>query len=369
MEVKGNMDRKMKKVSISIAIVVFVFVIGLFYFLIMRDTGDTQGQYKISATKTPATTASDAAVKQAPLPSAHKSDSLKDKFGQMGVPIEDELVKELQKYYGATISEKSTQASIYDIRKSFVGSRPDGRDFFYNILKRAFPDLADEIMKTLDKLDLYNQWLLENDAVLAQMNIEERMAALWKKRIELFGEDAKEIWVDEVLATDSRKGKMLDTLEFINGSQDTTIEEKLKLYQDSLQETYKGTPEQYFLDQKPILAKIFFSVDSVQNELKQMTPDQRQAAINKIRRDMGFTQEQVEEMEKVDADRNQKWEVGLKYMEERKQVAEEFQGEQQKEKLKALREKYFKDEAQTIQLEEENDGFFRFERPRFFGRN
>jgi hypothetical protein len=61
--------------------------------------------------------------------------------------------------------------------------------------------------------------------------------------------------------------------------------------------------------------------------------------------------------------------VGLKYMEERKRIVSEFQGDQQKEQLKALREKYFQDEAQTIQAEEENDDFFRFERPRYFGRN
>jgi hypothetical protein len=84
---------------------------------------------------------------------------------------------------------------------------------------------------------------------------------------------------------------------------------------------------------------------------------------------MGFSEESVKEMEKVDADNNQRWDVGLKYMEERKQVVSQFQEEQQKEKLKALREKYFGDEAQTIQLEEENDGFFRFERPRYYGRN
>jgi hypothetical protein len=363
------MDRKMKKGSIFIGVVACVIVVGVSYFFIMKDLGDTQDSYKISPTDSPRVSGSKPAAEPGTLSPPPQNDSLKDKFEQMGFSLEDQLVKELQKYYGATISEKSTQASIYDIRKNIVGSRPDGREFFYKVLKRAFPDLADEIMATLDKLDIYHQWLMENDAVLAQMNQEEKMAALWKKRIELFGEDAKEIWVDEMMATDSRKAKMLDTLEFINGSADTTIEDKLQLYQDSLEETYKGTPEAYFLDQKPILAKIFFSIDSVQNELKQMSPDERQIAINKIRRDMGFSQELVEEMEKVDQDNNQRWDVGLKYMEERKKVVEAFQGDQQKDQLKTLREKYFGDEAQTIELEEENDGFFRFERPRYYGRN
>lgn len=364
------MDKKKKNILISIVIAVFVASIGMLYFMIMKDI-DTSDRYDISTTEGPAKNASSTGpfAEQRPGPLAHDSETLKEKFEQMGVSFEDQLVKELIKYYGATISEKSTQASLYDIRKNFVGSRPDGREFFYNILKRAFPDLADEIQITLDNLDLYHQWLMENDAVLAQMNIEERMAVLWKKRIELFGEDAKEIWIDEVMATDSRKAKMLDTLDFINEAQDMTINERIQLFNDSLEETYKGTPEQYFLDQKPILSKIFFSIDSVQDELKQMTPEERQMTINNIRRDLGFTEKMIRDMEEIDAENNHRWDVGLTYMEERNRIVEQYQGEQQKEKIEALREKYFGEEATTIKAEEENDDFFRFERPRYYGRN
>jgi hypothetical protein len=363
------MDKK-KNAFIAIVIVICVIVFGIFYFVILKGI-DTHDRYEVSATGSLAKTvpARAPSAVQHPGALAHDAETLTEKFEQMGVSLEDQLVKELIKYYGATISEKSTQASLYDIRKNFVGSRPDGREFFYNILKRAFPELADEIQMTLDQLDIYHQWLMENDAVLAQMNIEERMAALWKKRIELFGEDAREIWIDEVMATDSRKGKMLDTLAFINEAPDMTMNERIQLYKNSLQETYKGTPEQYFLDQKPILAKIFFSIDSVQDDLKRMTPEERQMTINNIRRDMGFTERMILDMEEIDANNNRRWEIGLTYMEERNYVAERYQGEHQKEKIQELREKYFGEEASTIRAEEENDDFFRFERPRYYGRN
>lgn len=74
-------------------------------------------------------------------------------------------------------------------------------------------------------------------------------------------------------------------------------------------------------------------------------------------------------MEKLDAKRNERWKTGLEYMAEREKVVVEYEGEQQKEKLTALREKYYKHEAKTIELEEEKDGFFRFNRPRYYGRN
>jgi len=365
------MNSKIKKGSLFICVALVAVVFGVFYFLVMTDTGGPQGQNRIQPGGISVNAVPDTAGQETGSPlirDSEQSGSLKGKFDEMGISLEDQFVKELRKYYGQSISEKATQASIYDIRNSIIGSHPEGRAFFYKVLKRAFPDYADEIMETLDKLDVYHQWLKENEPLLSQMTEHERLAALWGKRIELFGEDAKEIWIDEVLATDARRAKMMDVLDFINEAPDTTVEEKLGLYQNVLQEIYEGSPEEYFLTQKPILAKVFFSIDSVQDELKQMDPDQRQMAINKIRREMGFAQQHVEEMEKRDAERNQRWDVGLKYMEARKKVVSEIEGAEKEEKLKALREEYFKDEAKTIELEEKDD-FFRYERPRYYGRN
>lgn len=73
-------------------------------------------------------------------------------------------------------------------------------------------------------------------------------------------------------------------------------------------------------------------------------------------------------MEKRDAERNQRRDVGLKYMAAREKVVSQFEGAEQEEKLKEIREEFFKDEAKTIELEEA-DEFFRFERPRYYGRN
>ncbi len=353
-----RMNKKIKKLSISIALAGIAITLGLCYFLIMGVPENSKDYSSLASTEAPKTVST----------AAQNKDSSKSEADPMAMPLEDQLVRELKKYYGKTISRISTQASIYDIRNSIIGSHPEGKVFFDKLLKRAFPDLAAEISKTLTKLDSYNQWLAANEAKLSQMTKEQKIAALWEKRRELFGDAAEEIWSDEMLATETRKEKVQDALAFLNEDRDTSMEQKLTLYQNVLKETYQGSPEEYILTQKPILAKVFFSIDSVQDELKQMSPDQRQMTINKIRRDIGFSEQQVEDMEKRDTDRNQRWDVGLKYMEERKQVMAEFQGPEQEEKVKALREKYFKDEAQTIALEEK-DNFFRFERQRFYGRN
>jgi len=330
------MQSKTKKIAIVIGMTAIVFVIFFCYFLITHYTDNKSALIKIQE-------------------ALGKNTSVES--------FSDQLVKELQKYYGKTISDKSTQASLISIRALVMSTFPEnGKVIFYNILKRAFPDYADEIMKTLDKLDQYGRWLEDNKTVHSKMDME-------KKKRELFGEDADKIWSGDMLATEVRKAKMQDALAVINKSSDMTFDAKLNLYRNTLNDTYKGTPEEFFLDQKEILSKAFFSIDSVQNELKQMSPEQRQQEINNVRSKMGFDSHEIEEMVEIDAKHEQRWNIGLEYMQERNDIVENFKGSEKEEKLKALREKYFQDEANTIGREEENDNFFRFERPHIYGRN
>ena len=330
------MERKTKKTFIAIVMVAVVLMIFFCYYFITHDMDQRSALIKIQ----------EALGKNTPA----------DSFS-------DQLVKELQRYYGKTISNKGTQASLISIRDFVMSTFPEnGKIIFYNILKRAFPDYADEIIKTLDKLDQYSRWLEDNKITHSKMDME-------KKKKELFGEDADKIWSGDMLASEVRKAKMQDVLAVLNKSSDATLDEKLDLYRSTLNETYKGTPEEFILDQKDVLSKAFFSIDSVQDVLKQMNPEERQLEINNMRSKMGFNSQEIEQMAEIDAKHEQSWNVGLEYMQERNDLAENFKGPEWEEKLKALREKYFQDEAKTIEREEENDNFFRFERPHIYGRN
>jgi len=235
--------------------------------------------------------------------------------------LEDRLVTELQTYYAETISKKSTQAMLLKVKDFLINLYPDdGAARFYHILKRAFPELADEIMATIEKMEAYNRWYRENRQLLAEMTELERRGAIWEKRREIFGDDAEAVWSEEVFAYEDRKQTMKETIHLLDGSYDTTIEEKLDIYMDTLNQTYGNTPEAYALENKSLLSKVFFGIESVQADLKGMSPDQRQAEINQIRREMGFTEAQVEDHEKIDAYRNRRWETGLNYMQEREDV-------------------------------------------------
>jgi hypothetical protein len=284
-------------------------------------------------------------------------------------PFIDRMVREFKKYYGNTISEKATQAGIIGIREFVVGTHPsNGRSVFYTILKRAFPAYADEIMDTLAKLDEYNRWLAENKDLLLKMSASERSAALWKKRRELFGDDADKIWKGDMLATDARKAQMQDALSALDQDDGTSLDDKLQVYAGALRATYKDSPEAFILDQPELLSKVFFTIDSVQDELKKMSPEQRQQTINGIRRQMGSSDEEIERMAARDTDNERRWQAGYQYMQKRDEIAKQYQGDEQEEKLGELREQSFGNEANTIEREEK-DGFFRFQRPRIYGRN
>ncbi len=338
------MDSRKKTLGIILGTAASISVIVLCYLFLLPDTGARYAQSFVrKGDQTGALVPSD--------------------------PFIDRMVRELKKCYAKTISQKSTQASLIGIRDFVLGTHPDnGRAVFYTILKQAFPDYADEIMETLAGIDEYTRWLEDNKKMLSRMTALERTTAMWEKRKELFGDDAEKIWSGDVLATEARKAKMQDIMAALNEESTTSIDEKLHVYQGALNETYKGTPEEYLLGQNAILSKVFFSIDSVQNELKNMSPEQRQMEINSIRRQMGFSEEQIEELAKRDAEKEQRWQVGYRYMQQREKVMQQYEGEEREERLKDLREQYFQDEAKTIELEEK-DNFFRFERPRIYGRN
>ncbi len=61
--------------------------------------------------------------------------------------------EELQKYYSKTISDKSVQANLIGIRDFVISTHPEnGKALFYQILRRAFPDYADEIMSNIGQI-------------------------------------------------------------------------------------------------------------------------------------------------------------------------------------------------------------------------
>ena len=87
-----------------------------------------------------------------------------------------------------------------------------------------------------------------------------------------------------------------------------------------------------------------------------------------MRQQLGYNEEQVETAQEKDKERNQRWDNGLAYMAKRQQLVDTLDSDALESALLTLRDTYFKKEAYTI-AKEETAGFYRYARPRIYGRN
>lgn len=146
------------------------------------------------------------------------------------------------------------------------------------------------------------------------------------------------------------------------------LDARLERYRQAMESAREQMPDAPIFEYRSMVAEVFLRMDGVQRELAALAPAARSRTLAHIRRELGFDDEQIARMEAIDARREARWQNGLAYMQERARVAATFEGDALEAELRALRDEYFADEAPTIEAEE-RDGFFRFERPRIYGRN
>lgn len=307
---------------------------------------------------TPATTA----VKALADPAAQDAEAI-DLSG-----IVDQLAVHLLETYGETILDKRVQVGLLKERDALLSRFPEqGLALFEAALRHAFPDLADTILGLMAQMAEYDAWLEANATPLAQLGLLEREGTLWQKRQALFGKDALEIWSDEQQAMAAKKEATRQVLSRLNEDTQLSLDEKLYQLQSGLTEIYDGGMEKLGMD-AGLLGAVFFGLDSVQKALTDLPAERRQQEINRVRRQLGYSEAQIERLAERDAKRNQRWEKGLAYMDARRELDARPESAEKDQALQRLREEHFGFEAKTIALEE-RDGFYRFERPRLYGRN
>ncbi len=283
--------------------------------------------------------------------------------------FENQMVETLTLLYGAHIDDASVQVQLLQFRNQIYARYPDdGEKRFREILRRAFPDRYGEILDTLAAADDYQDWLDENAEALAELPPLGQQDALLEKQRDLFGPEAAADLAQATLDRQLRDHSMTQTMAELEESTDTTLDQKLDVYIDALHENYGDGPDAWSLENPDLIAQALFGLDSVSRELGSLSPEERQRKINEIREEFGLTDEQIAAREATDARRNARWENGLAYMQERNQLVAGSSGADLDSELASLRERYFAHEAPTIAAEEA-DGFFRYERPRYYGRN
>ena len=270
-------------------------------------------------------------------------------------------VESLRKKFGKTISNVKEQLKLLRFRNFIKKHYPGNwKELFQKIITKAFPDEASKIFSLIAKMDLYNNWLATGER-FSGMSYDEMKRALTDIRLGFFGEDANKIWSE-----DSKIEKVRDTIAILDKSSES-IDEKLKIFKETLDEEFVDEKET-LLSRKYNLATSFFNMDSVQTALKKLSGEERLKKLSAIRKEIGYSDQEVEVMAKRDAKRDKRWDNGFKYMKDRDSLESEYRGDELEEKLKELRGNYFNHESQTIAIEEKS-GFFRYNRKRVYGRN
>ena len=283
--------------------------------------------------------------------------------------LKKDLIKKILWEYEAVIGDIAVQVSLKDFLADLIQSYPvKGRTLFEEVIRGAFPELADDILKAVALMKVYDEWLLDNILALNDMNLLQHKGKLWKKREDLFGENAKKIWSEEITAEEDRRIAVQNTAELLDQAFDTTMNERIYILQSAFDEQYSETVENAVLDTRGVLAQTLFGFDSVQKELAVLSEDERQEQIDTIRRTIGFDEDQIVYLSEQDKVKESRWKNGYAYMEQRKILSDNLTGESFEEALAELRSEHFQHEAPTI-AREEKDELFRYERPRIYGRN
>lgn len=307
-----------------------------------------------------------AAAQAGPGAPAADPDSPMMELGRGPLRQPKDLASYLRERYGARIHDPHTQMRMLEsLMRYFQKLNPTGWEAdLLALIKQAFPELYDELAQRLHQRLDYEKWMKEHQAELNQKPAAEHRAAVWEERDRLFGHDvAEKIWAGEL-----RNQAVAESLAAVDALPNATVGDRMAKYKESLTQTYGADTATYMQAHQQDLMNRFLDLGSVQKDLGAMAPQQRSESLRSIRKDMGLDDAALQRWDALDKVRDTRWEVGSQYMSERMALAQQYSGPELEARLTELRTRYFSEEAQTI-AEEEESGFYRFTRPRQWGRN
>ncbi len=287
----------------------------------------------------------------------------------------DDLISELsmkmREQFAGSINSIVVQVSLKEMRVGLEAEFPgQGYKMFEEIVRRAFPEQADQILLAISKMDTYDEWLVDSYLDLNDMNAVAKDNTVWNKRFDLFGEeDARLIWNEEVAQDQQRERNVKTVMTELNTAYEMPLEDRVYTMQVAMQDNYGDTPEGLVMGTGSVTTQLVFRLDSVQKELAAMEVDSRQEAINQMRLQLGFPEDRIGVLEKQDAQNNEMWDKGYAYMEEREALVSTYQGEDLETELDLLRLKHFDDRHAYSIKQEENLGMMRYQRERIYGLN
>jgi len=296
------------------------------------------------------------------------TDSITDEFGSdinnKTMQKEDVIAKLKELYtegiYHPRVQLEAIESLVRYLKKLYPN---DWESHVWEYLAAVFPDYAQELFSNYKKLAAYKQWIKDNYAMLTGLPRDRLDELMWDKRKAFFGIEALKIWDLEL-----KQKEVQDTLAEIQDETNLPFEEKTDFYRHQLEAIYGDISEAFIKAHQQKMMNQFLEVASVQDDLAHMPKAERQKSLTEFRKSMGLDEDAIRRWDQLDATRDARWANGLAYMKEREQIINKNTGEDQAQSLNKLRQQYFGAEAETIAREEQSQ-FYRFVRPRVFGKN
>jgi len=281
------------------------------------------------------------------------------------------FIKRLTKQYSNSIHQTHIQAKLIYIREPLSAELlPPIEDKLKSVLASAFPGHSDNIIAVWARMDLYEAWLLTENRTLMELDALSRSGLLWQKRNELFPIAATDIWSEEQDKYETAQLNLHSEIDLLDKSYNLPMSERIERLEKSflLADNFLTSS----LDQTSeintnTIASVLFGLSAVQQELQQLDPEHRQLEIDSIRRDLGYNEDSIIHMSNLDTKREERWSNGYAYMNSREQLLAS-NDQVSEHQLHDLRTQFFGSSAETISREEVS-GFYRFQRPRYYGRN
>jgi hypothetical protein len=234
------------------------------------------------------------------------------------------------------------------------------REHVAQYLRAAFPEQAERLYAQFLSWEEYTAWMQGNYQATMAMPVDQRRDFIWAKRKQFFGEEATLIWAKEI-----EEQQVSDAVAELGQLKQAPFEEKAAYYNARLEEIYADEFEAYKRKYSQKVMDQFLSAEDVQQDLRNMPADRRQASLDDFRRSIGLDELAVKRWSDLDATRDTRWQTGETYMQRRAQILSEKGDDAD---LDSLRNELFGAEAQTIR-DEEASGYFRFQRKRIYGQN
>lgn len=281
------------------------------------------------------------------------------------------FIKALNDQYAEKIHLIHIQAKLITVRESLINKlvAPINENL-KAVLASAFPSHESSILEVWSRMDEYENWLLTHNRTLMELNTLSRSGMLWEKRNKLFPIAAASIWSEEQDRYETAQLNFHSEIDRLDKSYDIPTNEKIQRLQSSFKQADNAFTQTLGLksdSHNNTIASVLFGLTSVQKSLQQLDPEHRQLEIDAIRRELGYDEDSITKMSTIDGKREQRWSNGYEYMESRNNLLASNE-QVSLVQLNDLRSQFFGNSAETIAKEEEN-GFYRFQRPRYYGRN